>query len=65
MFGPGFDIQSSFTIILVCNRKSRLLYYFHNCSLAFFFISLIGRVKQIFLPSNLNICFGCSKEPSH
>ena len=20
---------------------------------------------QIFLPSNLNICFGCSKEPSH
>ena len=33
----------------------------------------IGAVKQIFerknviifLPSNLNICFGCSKEPSH
>ena len=24
-----------------------------------------GKILIIFLPSNLNICFGCSKEPSH
>ena len=23
------------------------------------------KIVIIFLPSNLNICFGCSKEPSH
>ena len=26
---------------------------------------LFARILVIFLPINLNMCFGCSKEPSH